>query len=147
MKIYNKKTHSINRNSDYNNTFSITINFFEMIYDWDSYRLVDICGFIPLIKAEKINIDLPIYTQGEFIIKLKKHNVKPGEIYDYNDIAFTNGIDFQNGKVYYDEKKGIICIGDINFNNIALMINNNIVCVIDDNNILRCLYILIESFC
>jgi len=145
-KIYSKKNHSISKTEKCEDTFSLTINFFELAFEIDTLKLVDVFGFFPLIKAIETNINLPSYIRGDYCIRLRNNDIKKDEIYSYNKVAYTNGSEFQNSKIYYDFEKKLICIGEIDFVYIAIMVNDNIVCILDENGILRCLYILIDRF-
>ena len=66
------------------------------------------------------------------------------EIYNYNDMAYTEGIDFKNSQIYYDDSNKIICIGEIDYKYRVIKVNNYIVCALDQKGILRCLYIMFD---
>lgn len=143
-KIYSKKTHSISRTENCKNTFSLTINFFELSFEIGTCKLVDVFGFFPLIKAIKTKISIPQYNKGDFCIRLNNQNVKGGEIYNYNDRAYIGGVDFKNSQIYYDANNKIICIGEIDYKHKVIKVNNYIICVLDQKGILRCLYVMFD---
>ena len=143
-KVYSTKTHSISRTEYCENTFSLTINFFELSFEVDTYKLIDVVGFFPLIKAIKTKISIPQYNKGDYCIRLNNQNIKSGEIYNYNDIAYTEGVDFKNSRIYYDTSNKIICIGEIDYKHMVIKVNDYIVCVLDQKGILRCLYIMFD---
>ncbi|MBQ9691104.1 MAG: hypothetical protein IJV62_03245, partial [Eggerthellaceae bacterium] len=126
--------------------FFLTINFLELAFDIKTKNLIDAFGFFPLINANKIHIELPPYENGDFTIRLHDENIISGAIYDYEKKAHSNEKGLMGTKIYYDEASKVICLGEIDFRHKSIKINNNIICTLDQEDILRCLYILIDEF-
>ena len=57
-KIYNYNTHSLTRSNNHESVYLLTINFLELLFDYNTNELIDIYGFFPLVNAIKCNIDL-----------------------------------------------------------------------------------------
>lgn len=67
---YDLSSHSI-YNEGYDNLESVVslyIGTLEMIFDYSSGKLICIQGFLPLVKAARIEIDFPKFIDGMYRI-------------------------------------------------------------------------------
>ena len=54
---------------------------------------------------------------------------------------------FENVPIKFDNEKGIILIGqNLNESELGIRINKNVICGVDQKDILRCLYIIPDRF-
>lgn len=51
-KIYNCKTHSLSCPKDYTGVYSLTINYVELVLDYNTDEFIDVFGFLPLVNAQ-----------------------------------------------------------------------------------------------
>lgn len=148
--IYDFKTHSLsygNQDIDVPN-FSLTIDTLEIIFELQTGKLLGVQGFFPLLKATMCDINLPKWKVGDYFL----HNVdlsifKKNEVYDLiRKIPQTKKY-FENLSIKYDKSKRIIQIGeDACEGENVIKVNNNILCGLDKNSDLRCVYIMPEKF-
>lgn len=133
--IYKHSTHSLNYAERCNaNSYSLTINFLELIFDYDTDALIGVQGFLPLIKAERCDIQIPKSTKGIYqITNIDKNKIKKGNIYDYFPVVGTAQCDNNKVKVKYDEKEGLIELGILSTGKDAsfITIDKHLVCSVD----------------
>lgn len=148
--IYAFKTHSLSyRNPDIDvSHFSLAIDTLELVFELQTGKLLGVQGFFPLIKANVCNVDFPKCKLGDYFL----HNVdlstfKKDDVYDLiHKIPQTKKY-FEEMSVKYDKVKQIIQIGKNSSEGENLIkVNNNIVCGLDENFNLRCVYIMPEEF-
>lgn len=147
--VYSHQTHSINRLGEYIDSYSLTIGYIELIFKNGTNDMIDVRGFLPLISASRKEINLPKCDKKRFTIKLVDGaTIQGGHAYDYNKKACGGEKYFKEAIIAYDEKRGIICVGDDScFNtDVAFEINKNVICVTDQNLILKCIYIIPDTF-
>lgn len=148
-KIYNYNTHSLNCSNNYESVYSLTINFLELLFDYKTNELIDIYGFFPLVNAIKCNIDLPEWKNAKFYINISNNiQIKEKNIYNYGDVIVDKRRYLTDAIIKFDEKKGIICIGDASIlkTDDVIKINKNIICIANIDNILKCIYIIPDAF-
>lgn len=148
--IYDFKTHSLSyRNPDIDVLhFSLAIDTLELIFELQTGKLLGAQGFFPLIQANVCNIDFPKCKSGYYLL----HNVdlsmfKKDEVYDLTQKIPQTKKYFEEISLKCDKVKRIIQIGENPSEGENLvMVDNNIVCGLDENLDLRCLYIMPEEF-
>ncbi len=148
--IYDFKTHSLSyRNPDIDVLhFSLAIDTLELIFELKTGKLLGVQGFFPLIKANVCDIDFPKCKLGDYFL----HNIdlsifKKDEVYDLIQKIPQTKKYFEEMSVKYDKVKRIIQIGENSSEGENLIrANNNIVCGLDENSDLRCVYIIPEEF-
>lgn len=148
--IYNFATHSLyyeGQDIDIPN-FSLAIDTLELVFELQTGKLLCIQGFFPLIQASKSNIQLPICDKGDYLL----HNFdlsmcKPNEIYDLTKKLPQTRKYFEKMTIKYDAEKGIIQIGEeMKEQESTIEVNNNILCGLDQNLDLKCVYIIPTRF-
>ena len=148
--IYDFKTHSlIYRNPDIDILhFSLAIDTLELIFELKTGKLLGIQGFFPLIKANVCNIDFPHYKLGDYFLQNIDLSIfKKDEVYDLIQKIPQTKKYFEEISVKYDKVKQIIQIGeDSKEGENLIKVNDNIVCGLDKNSDLRCVYIIPEEF-
>lgn len=127
---------------DYGTKDVITLSIDTLQIDFDqlSGNILSLYGFLPLVKARKINIKMPLCIEGQFSIPLQSFRKKAGIVYDY--FCF-----FPESRVYfikagfpilsYDKKGKRILIGTWETNDRCIKVNDNITCGIDKKNNLK----------
>ncbi|MBQ3414924.1 MAG: hypothetical protein IJH39_06180 [Clostridia bacterium] len=147
--IYNYKTHSLNCSKDYIGVYSLTINYVELVLDYHTDEFIDIFGFLPLVNAQKCKIELPEYKNGKVYLNISdKSQIIENSVYNYSDKVVNPKEYFKNTITKFDDKKGVICIGDnivLESDNV-IKVNKNLICVVDLNNSLKCIYIIPDIF-
>lgn len=148
--IYDFATHSLyyeNQRIDVA-MFSLTINFLEMFFELQTGKLLYIQGFFPLIQAVESNISLPPCVKGEYLL----HNFDLSMCHQNEVYYLTKKIPqtqkyFENTTIKYDRKKGIIQVGEeMGENETSIEVNKQIVCGLDRNSDLKCIYIIPTRF-
>lgn len=148
--IYDFATHSLyyeNQDIDIP-SFSLTIDTLEMVFELKTGRLLYIQGFFPLIRATQSNICLPACTRGNYLL----HNFdlsacNQNGVYDLIKKIPQTRKYFEKISVKYDEKKGIIQIGEkMGERGIVIEVDSNILCGLDQNRDLQCVYIIPTRF-
>lgn len=148
--IYDFTTHSLYyENQDINlPNFSLTIDTLEMVFELQTGKLICVQGFFPLIHAYKDNINLPVRKKDDYLL----HNIdlsmcKQNEIYDLIKKIPQTQMYFEKVSVKFDREQGIIQIGkEMEEKDIAIEVNDNILCGLDQNLDLKCLYIIPTRF-
>lgn len=148
--IYNFKTHSFKNTYQFNsNTYSLTIGFLELVFNYDTDQLLGVQGFLPLINAERCNIQIPKATNDVFkLTNIKKVNIGESCIYNYHSIVGGNKDDLKKLKIKFDSLKGIIEL-DITLTDnqeYYININSNLMCSLDKNGTLIKLFIKPDEF-
>ena len=148
--IYDFTTHSLyydNQDIDVPN-FSLTLDTLEMVFELKTGKLLCIQGFFPLIQASKSNIHLPIRYKDDYLL----HNFdlsmcKQNGIYDLTKKIPQTQKYFKKMSVKYDKEKGIIQIGEeMKEQETTIEVNDNILCGLDQNLDLKCVYIIPTRF-
>lgn len=148
--IYDFATHSLyyeNKDADVPN-FSLTIDTLELVFELQTGKLLCAQGFFPLIQAFKSDIHLPECNKGDYLL----HNFdlsmcKPNEVYDLIKKIPKTQKYFEKVPIKYDRKKGIILIGEeMNEKETIIEVNDNIMCGLDQNLDLKCVYIIPTRF-
>lgn len=146
--IYQYKTHSINVETFFNvETFSLEIDFLEIIVDYNSRELLYVGGYFPLIKVQKSMIQLPVSKENSFYLKNINSAVEKFSIYSLTNKIPECGMYFGDHSITFDKKRGIILLGctekqDTEF----AKINKNIIVGYDANSVLKCIYIMPDRF-
>lgn len=148
-KVYNYKTHNLSCSNNKGRFYSLTINFVELLFDYHTNELIDIFGFFPLVNAIKCNIDLPEGRNAKFYINISNNiKIKEKNIYNYSDVIVDKRKYLTDATIKFDEKKGIICIGEDSIlkTDDVIKINKNIICIANIDNVLKCIYIIPDAF-
>lgn len=148
--IYDFTIHSLyyeNQDIDVPN-FSLAIDTLEMVFELETGKLLGIQGFFPLIQASKSNIYIPVCKKDNFLL----HNFdlsmcKQNEIYDLVEKIPQTMKYFGKISIKYDKDKGIIQIGEeMQEQESIIKVNDNILCGIDQEMYLKCVYIIPTRF-
>lgn len=128
-------------------------------------RVLKIDGYLPLINAEKVDIEEKPFEEGDvFIGDIGKYKYLNPVYFELISNQKNNG--YIKGVVYnlfssepdaekyfcdkqpkYDERKGIIQIGtSITTKEELIKVNRNIYCGVDKNHILKCVLIIPDLF-
>ncbi|GAB5081169.1 hypothetical protein Osc1_03420 [Hominimerdicola sp. 21CYCFAH17_S] len=104
---------------------------------------------MPLIKAERCDIQLPKSTEGLYqITNIDNTKIQQGGICDYFSVVATTQCDNNKVQIKYDAKKGLIELDlfpigkDASF----ITVDKNLVCSVDNKGVLQRLYITPDSF-
>ena len=148
--IYDFKTHSLyyeNQNISVPN-FSLSIDTLEMVFELQTGKLLGIQGFFPIIKAITCSISLPVCDEKEYVLKDTDLSVyRQNEVYDMIQKIPQIRKYFEKPQIKYDKEKGIIQVGsEIQKGEVGIKINDNILCGLDRNLDLKCLYIIPTKF-
>lgn len=148
--VYDFVTHSLsyeNRNND-QQVFSLLIDTLEIECELRTGKIVGVQGFLPLIMAEKDNINIKSFYEGDASIgDVNEHPYIENAAYDLLEKIPKSKKYFGTVSVKYDEKKGIIQLGtEIDFNEKIVKVNRNIYCGLDINEELKCIYIIPDVF-
>lgn len=148
--IYNFKTHSFyyeNQNIDVPN-FSLSIDTLEIVFELETGKLIRIQGFFPIIKAIVCSISLPTCEEKEFVLKNTDLSVyKQNGVYDIIQKIPQIKKYFDKIQIKYDKEKGIIQVGsEMQKGEVGIKINDNILCGLDNNLDLKCLYLIPTKF-
>ncbi len=148
--IYDFKTHSLyyeNQNISVPN-FSLSIDTLELVFELQSGKLVRIQGFFPIIKAITCSISLPVYDEKEFVLINTDLSVyRQNEVYDMMQKIPRIRKYFERTPMKYDKERGIIQVGsEIQEGEVGIKVNDNILCGLDCNLDLKCIYIIPTKF-
>lgn len=148
--IYDFTTHSLyyeNQGIDVPN-FLLTIDTLEMVFELQTGKLLYIQGFFPIIQATKTNICLPAYDKKDYLLhNFDLSTCNQNEVYDLIKKIPQTQKYFEKEFVKYDKEKGIIQVGgEMKEQETAIEVNNNILCGLDQNLDLKCLYIIPTRF-
>ena len=148
--IYDFTTHSLyyeNQGIDVPN-FSLTIDTLEMVFELQTGKLLCVQGFFPLIQAAKSNIHLPTYDKKDYLLhNFDLSTCNQNEVYNLTKKIPQTQKYFEKKFVKYDREKGIIQIGhEMKKQETVIEVNNNILCGLDQNLDLKCLYIIPTRF-
>lgn len=147
--IYDFTTHSLyceNQDIDVPN-FSLTIDTLEMVFELQTGKLLCIQGFFPIIQATKSNIHLPTYDKKDYLLHIDLSMCNENEVYDLTKKIPQTQKYFEKKFIKYDREKGIIQIGhEMKKQETAIEVNNNILCGLDQNLDLKCVYIIPTRF-
>lgn len=148
--IYNFKTHSLYyENQDIGvPSFSLSVDTLEMVFELETGKLVRIQGFFPIIKASACSISLPICKEKEFVLKnTDLFAFRQNEVYDIVQKIPQIKKYFEKILIRYDKEKGIIQVGsELQKGEVGIKINDNILCGLDNNLDLKCLYLIPTKF-
>lgn len=148
--IYDFKTHSLHNGAQniVVPKFSLTINTLELFFELKTGKLMAIQGYFPLIKAVVGNIDIPEWTNGEYVLKhIDLAMFEHSAVYDLTQKIPRTRKYFDNAPLKYDEAKGVIQLGrELCKEEFGIKINDNILCGLDKNSDLKCIYIIPTQF-
>ncbi len=148
--IYDFKTHSLTYRVPGIDVlhFSLAIDTLELIFELYTGKLLGVQGFFPLIKADVCNIDFPQCKLGDYRLNNIDLSIfKKDEVYDLIEKIPQTKKYFEKMSVKYDKSNRIIQIGEnLSEGENLIKVNNNIVCGLDKNLDLRCVYIMPEDF-
>ena len=148
--IYDFKTHSLYYENLNNSvpTFSLSIDTLEMVFELQTGKLVRVQGFFPIIKAIICSVSLPECDEKEYVLKNVDLSVyRQNEVYDMIQKTPQIRKYFEKIQIKSDKEKGIIQIGsEIQKGEVGVKINDNILCGLDSDLNLKCLYIIPTKF-
>lgn len=148
--IYDFKTHSLYYDTidDAFPIFSLTIDTLELVFELQTGRLVRIQGFFPIIKAITCSINLPAWDEKDYVLQNTDFSIyRQNEVYDMSRKIPQIRKYFEKMRIKYDKEKGIIQIGsEMQNGETGVKVSNNILCGLDNNLNLKCLYIIPTKF-
>ncbi len=147
--IYNNSTHSIENYPRVTlPTFSITIGTMEIVMEYMSGKIVYIQGFLPLVKAQRIEIELPLAQTGDFFFRdIDMTTIRKFGVYELSELLPASETYFSESGVLFDQERGIIRIGgELTADDRLVRINDNIIVGIDNRLAMKCLYIMPDRF-
>ena len=143
--IYNFNTHSLDYTAKVIPTFSLALNTIELEYILQSGKLVDVTGFLPLIKSEKTKINIGKYSSSSFFFE--DSLAEANDVFDIFDKIPEIKKYFIPQTIKFDEDKGIIQVGtDLELEDKILKVNDSIFYGVDLDGFLKCLYLIPEKF-
>ena len=127
---------------------TLTIGTLQINVDYFTGNILSVIGFLPLVKATKMRIDIPKLVEESFFLPMKGIEYLKGVAYDYFNFFPMCEDYFVYEKlpiVAYDEENRRILLGtrDATYDKFVL-INKNIICGIDRKNNLKSLLILLD---
>ena len=145
--IYDFNEHGLYyKTKDYNRRrITFAIGTIEMDFDYDTGKLLTVTAFLPLIKAKRQLISMPIYVEDDFHISVEGLEYSPGIAYDYSVRFFESKNYFLKDslpRVYYDEINKRILIGTQSSSDRSIRINKHLICGLDKKENLK--YLLIS---
>ena len=148
--IYDFATHSLyyeNQRIDVPG-FSLVIDTLEMVFELRTGKLIYVQGFLPLIRASKSNIDLPICTKGDYLLQnFDLSMCNQNAVYDLIKKVPKVEKYFEGMPMKYDSEKGIIQVGEeMEALETTIEVNDNILCGLDQQLNLKCIYIIPTRF-
>lgn len=147
--IYEFKTHSIyyDSNDMMCNTFSLTIDTLEMLFELKTGKFIGIQGYFPLLRAQKCKLTLPqIKNYNDYYLD-NVSGYRLGFTYDLTVEIPQTRTYFAKMNIKFDREKGIIQVGtNLGNNDKILKIDENIVLIFDHQNILKCIFIVPTVF-
>ena len=148
--IYDFKTHSVYYETQNTSIpeFSLMIDTLEMVFELQTGKLVRIQGFFPIIKAITCSINLPVWDEKDYVLQDTNLSIyRQNEVYDMIQKIPQTKKYFEKLQIKYDKEKGIIQIGsEMQKGEVGIKINDNILCGLDSNLDLKCLYIIPTKF-
>ena len=128
--------------------FSLALDTLELVFDMQTDELLRIQGFLSLVQASIEKIQLPPYENGSFLLNGTDLSMcKENEVYDMVKIIPRVKRYFENTPIKYDKGNGIIQIGKEPIENErTIRVNENILCSLDYNSDLECVYICPTKF-
>lgn len=148
--IYDFATHSLyyeNEDIDVPN-FSLSIDTLEMVFELQTGKLLYIQGFLPLIQASNSNIHLPVCDKGDYLLyNFDLSTCNQNGVYELVKKIPQTQKYFQKMSIKYDRTNGIIQIGEeMKAQETTTEVNDNILCGLDNNLDLKCVYIIPTKF-
>lgn len=147
--VYELKTHSINAENFYNNpTFSLMIDTLEIVVNYKTREILYVQGFLPLIKAKKSILELPLSCDG----KLFLNNIDFSNINEYDVFSLTQKIPqckkyFEEKNLIFDDMNGIIQLGSVDKEkNKYIKISNNLIIGYDYFEVIKTIYIIPDRY-
>lgn len=128
--------------------FSLTIDTLELVFELQTGKLLCIQGFLPLIQAFKSNIHLPVCDKADYLLyNFDLSTCNQNEVYDLTKKIPQTQKYFEKKSIKYDREKGIIQIGEeMKEKETTIEVNDNILCGLDTNLDLKCVYIIPTRF-
>lgn len=129
-------------------SFSLAIDTLELVFEIQTGKLLYVQGFFPLIQATKNNINLPVCKKNDYFLhNFDLSTCEKNKVYDLTKKIPNTCRYFERIPTRYDEKRGIIQIGEeMKKNEMTIKVNDNILCGLDNNSDLKCIYILPTRF-
>ena len=147
--IYEFNTHSIYLKEKYKKpTFSLMIDTLELVIDYLTRKVLNVQGFLPLIKAVKSKIILPEAPKGDYCIDyIDFSEINQFDVSSISKMIPKSKIYFENNEIVFDKEKGIIRLGltDSRYDK-YIKICDNVIIGYDGENIIKCIYIIPDKF-
>ena len=146
---YNTNTHSIDiYPREIQPTFSITIETMEIVIDYNSVKMVYIQGFLPLVKAQRVAIDLPLAEAGDYFFSdIDMTSIRKFGVYELSELLPASESYFSEYRVLFDQKRGIIQTGaELTSDDRLIKINDNIIIGMDARLAIKCIYMMPDRF-
>lgn len=147
--IYEVSTHNLYYQIDDNiKVFSLTIRTLELLFEALTGKLINVRGFLPLIQAEKCKIEISCMEDGEYFLPcVDLHEIKTNSVWELIEVMPECKSYFENVKIYFDENKGIILLGnEEGVKQPIIKINDNLFVGCDKQDYLQCVYIKPTKF-
>ena len=141
--LYNTKANNMKQK------FILAIDTLQIECDCVSGEIESIGGYLPLIKASRSEIDLPLSNKETFAINMEKHKYINGVAYDFFNFFPSSKEYLLNKKGFpnltYDKKNKRILIGKNQRNRGGIEITRNIYFVFDSKGNLSAIIILLDE--
>lgn len=126
---------------------SLYIGTIEMVFDYASGNLICVQGFLPLVKAERREMNFPKYEDGIYQIpRYDGLELKEYMAYEFDSVCKESSRYFTPLKIRYDCQKGLIAIGNADVTeDIAIRVKSDTYCYCDDMNNLKGICVCIEN--
>jgi hypothetical protein len=146
--IYNFSNHSFSYEAKNEQTFSLVLDTLELEYNLETGKLIDINGYLPLASAQSIDISIPPVKSDIIQFEFSEADeVEDGDAFDIFDEIPEMTKYFIPKQIVYDRNKGIIKIGaDLTNQEKIIKINNNILCGLTKDRIIKCIYLIPDKF-
>lgn len=146
--IYNFSNHSFSYEAKKEQTFSLVLDTLELEYNLETGKLIDINGYLPLVSAQNIDISIPPVKSDIIQFEFSEADeVEDGDAFDIFDEIPEMTKYFIPKQIVYDRNKGIIKIGaDLTNQEKIIKINNNILCGLTKDRIIKCIYLIPDKF-
>lgn len=146
--IYNFSNHSFSYEAKNEQTFSLVLDTLELEYNLETGKLIDINGYLPLVSAQNIDISIPPVKSDIIQFEFSEADeVEDGDAFDIFDEIPEMTKYFIPKQIVYDRNKGLIKIGAALTNQEKIMkINNNILCGLTKDRIIKCIYLIPDKF-
>ena len=129
-------------------TISLVVDTLEIEINYSTGSILSTTGFLPLLKASKKNIPMPLVTEGEVCVSTKDIEYQNGIAYDYfkffpesEKYLVNEGLPILE---YDDTNKRILVGSRDDSNGKYVKVNKNLICGFDNSDNLKSLLIMVD---